>query len=512
MDMSNATAAGPSRGLLDILFGGKPKEAEGADGQEFMPLMELIKAMKNKDQEDETGGRTQEETAAGKGMVDHRVVGMPVWFQNLQMTEQSLSTAENVDGGKLAALMANAAEQKPQASLEKVDTSQVNRILSEKSLPSLTPEEAKLLQAVNDRIELAAREVKLGGKKSSADLLALLQASGLKGPESEAAPENAKHMALNQELIRKGIDPNLLRGQENPEAGATPEKFLSTEAYMHMHEHFTKGQPKEESAAVKRLGAEEGISLVQAREARALNEVTEAGKKSDDLFGKADRKPGDLLKQDGAGSKLDPSVLSFESSLLQSMKSEASAREVMLPGTKPEEMRDVLLGEVNQGVSLQALKGGGEMRLVINPPELGEVKLQIGAKDGKVDVQVIAQNEEVAKVIRSGSRDLESTLRDQNLSLTKFEVSVSADSPLLATDTKSNLADQFMQQNPQNSFMQSGANENGGFSRWDGSQQDRGEPGAGPFADQQGSGRTKDSSSSSKTPVRDGSRRLDVVA
>ncbi len=48
MEMSNATAAGPSRGLLDMLFGAKGAEEAGKDGQEFGGLMDLIKALKDK--------------------------------------------------------------------------------------------------------------------------------------------------------------------------------------------------------------------------------------------------------------------------------------------------------------------------------------------------------------------------------------------------------------------------------------------------------------------------------
>jgi flagellar hook-length control protein FliK len=491
MNMSNATAAGPSRGLLDILFSGSNEEADEADGKSFAPLMDIIKAMKEKGKEGDSS-RTEEETALGKGMVDYRAVGMPGWHPSLMMEQPPPAEGDLERAGQLAALMAAAAVQKPAAGLETVDPSQVERILGEKSLPGLSAKEAKLLEAVNERIAKAQGEILLPEQPAVAE-----------------KAESAQRSALMQELLRKGIDPQLLKGQEGSGENAAPEKFLSTEAYMQMHERFTKGQTKEEG--VKRMGGEgeETVSTAGQRSALASSEVTEIGKKNDDLFGKAGREPGDLLKGEAGGRKLDPSVLSFESSLQQSLKAES--KDILLPGTKPEEMRPTLLNEVNQGVSLQALKGGGEMRLVINPPELGEIKLQIGTKNGKVDVQVTAQNEAVASVIRSGSKELERSLRDESLSLAKFDVTVTPDAPVAATDTRNSLSDQFLQQNQQNGFLQAGADDKG-FNRWDGNQNQRQGSNAGSMAEDQGRNTASKPDSSRTIPARDSSRRLDVVA
>lgn len=501
MDMSNATAAGPSQGLLDIIFGGKPEEANEADGPEFKPLMEMIKALKEKAQE-EISSRTDEETAPGKGMVDYRAVGMPGWLPNTLMEQPPQAEVDSEAAG-LAALMAAVAGEKPQAALEKVDPSQVNRILTEKSLPTLNADEVKILQAVNDRIALAAQEA--------------TAAPASEGTEPKAAQksETPQRAALLQELVRKGIDPNLLKGQEGLEASAAPEKFLSTEAYLQMHERFAK-TAKEEGAGAKRLevSGDENATVSQLKDARAMSEVTETGKKGDDLFGKAGREAGDLLKGEAPGRKLDSSILSFDANLQRSLKAEVETKDILLPGTKPEQIREKLVGEVALGVNLQALKGGGEMRLVINPPELGEIKLQIGTVNGRVEVQVTTQNEEVAGMIRGGSKQLESSLRDQNLSLAKFDVTVTPDAPVAATDTRSNLSDQFLQQNPNNNGFnqQAGAGDGGGFNRWDGNQNQRQGSESGFTAEEQGRSAANGPASSSKSSARDGSRRLDVVA
>ena len=81
MDMSNTTAAGPSRGILDLIFGSSnDPEAAQAGGQEFGNLMNLIKALNGKKDVEAQGGdisRTREETMLGKNVADSGVAGMP---------------------------------------------------------------------------------------------------------------------------------------------------------------------------------------------------------------------------------------------------------------------------------------------------------------------------------------------------------------------------------------------------------------------------------------------------
>lgn len=154
------------------------------------------------------------------------------------------------------------------------------------------------------------------------------------------------------------------------------------------------------------------------------------------------------------------------------------------------------------------------MRLVIHPEALGEVKLKISTRsDGKVEVQVSAQNDDVAKIIRGGSKELESSLRDQNLTLAKFDVSVTADAPVASTDTRASLSDQFMpnQQNAQQSFSQAGSEQGQRFAQWEGNQQP-GRQFSSPEMSSGGNNKSGSALPAQKNPSRDGSRRLDVVA
>lgn len=503
MDMSNATASGPSYGLLDVIFGGKTEEGAETDGQGFMPMMELIKALNGKNQDEETGNRTDKEIAPGKDVVDYSAVGMPGMLPNLLMVQQAAAQGEGAQtgaqaaeklqampGGKLLAAMEKAA---PGA----VDPALVNRMLQEKSLPPLSPEEAKLLTQVNGKLALAM------GAEASAEA-----ATDLK-----AAPADSREAALAKELAKKGIDGSQVKGEGAPTAGAAPNKMLSTEAYLQMHERFTGAkQAKNEAETAKRLGGEEAVSAGPAKDAALPKQVNAADQKGSDLFGKSEQKLAELVKGEKGAPKL--STVPFEAGLLHATKADLDTRDVVLDSTKPAAIREALLGEVNQGVGFHAVKGGGEMRLVIHPEALGEVKLKISTRsDGKVEVQVSAQNDDVAKIIRSGSKDLESSLRDQNLTLAKFDVNVTADAPVASTDTRASLSEQFVpnQQNSQQGFSQAGSEQGQRFAQWDGNQQP-GRPFSSPEMSSGGNNKSGSVLPAQKNPSRDGSRRLDVVA
>jgi flagellar hook-length control protein FliK len=214
--------------------------------------------------------------------------------------------------------------------------------------------------------------------------------------------------------------------------------------------------------------------------------------------------------------KLGSESAAFAETLGQSVKgSSVAKKDVFLNSAKPEDVRQTLMGEVVQNVNVNALKGGGEMRLVIHPEELGEVKIKVGSKEGRIDVQISAKNEEVASIIRNGSKELENSLGSQNLSLARFEVTVS-DSAVVSLDPKSSLGDHFLsQQNSHQGNMQSNSSmaDDRGFTRWDNQGSQR-QSSAEFLADD------RLRSSSHATPVRakqhyssrNGSQRLDVVA
>lgn len=70
-------------------------------------------------------------------------------------------------------------------------------------------------------------------------------------------------------------------------------------------------------------------------------------------------------------------------------------------------------------------KGGGEMKIQLNPEGLGKIHLNIKVEDGKVGVQMIADTQEAKKLLESSMHDLKLGLAEHKLSLDHTKVDVS---------------------------------------------------------------------------------------
>jgi len=546
MDISNATAAGPSRGLLDVIFGSNqgPEEAE-ADGQGFGNLMNLIKVLNMKKEAEEKGGdpsRTQRETVPGKSIAGGGAVGMPgmntatpnleegqlALMQDLQDQEQREKLQRLSMLGIPPAMMAAQAQVPALPALEGVQAEQVNVALRQKGLPPLSPQEMKLLQDVNGKIAQANGQPQSGAEIPPELLAAGAGADPVKTSAlpKAASPGQPIDPALQKAMAAKGVDPRKLKAAEASAPQGTPEKMLPTETYLQLHESANaaganaqaKPQGKELAGKGPQLAGADQSAAAKPEAALTAGAVAGAAEKGPAL-GSRKGDDGAQLPEGSKQAKLDALATGGFGGTLAQQKSEAMKHDVYLPGAdKPEQRANVLVAELGSGVAFHAHKGGGEMRLVIHPDDLGEVKLKVETKNGKVEVHVMAENEDVAKMIRGGSKELEASLKEQNLSLAKFEVSVSDSSSVVSTDTKSGLNEQFLSQNQQQhnggGFSQGSLNDDSRSARWGTEQGSRQGGGHNAMAEDSGRSVAKAAPFVPKTTARAmmGSGRLDVVA
>jgi hypothetical protein len=412
------------------------------------------------------------------------------------------------------------------APLKALQPEQVNLALEAKGLSPLNLKEMKLLKEVNGKIAVAngMPEPKV---EIPPELLAGPAADSKILPKA-ALPNGAQPVeAAKQNVVpAKGGDPRKEKMAESSVQGA-PEKIVTTETYLQMHDSanavnangLVKPQAKEQLA---KQPQPDTSFPIRADGALTASSVAASGAQKEPNLGSRKGDEGKALDKDPNQAKLDATAAAGGFGGALATKSEVVKHDVYLPGPdKPEQRTNMLLAEVGSGVALHAHKGGGEMRLVIHPDDLGEVKLKVGTKNGKVEVQIVAENEEVAKMIRNGSKDLETSLRDQNLSLAKFEVSVSDPSSVASTDSRSGFSEQFLSQNQQqpqhgSSFLQSGMGDEGRGARW-GAEQGGHQGGGGYFPSAEDSGRLSARNSLASAPkslarAPSGSRRLDVVA
>ncbi|MCB0415028.1 MAG: flagellar hook-length control protein FliK, partial [Bdellovibrionales bacterium] len=88
-----------------------------------------------------------------------------------------------------------------------------------------------------------------------------------------------------------------------------------------------------------------------------------------------------------------------------------------------------------QQSQLLATKGGGEAKIKLNPDGLGEITMKVKVADGRVHVDLLAENNHTKKLIEKGLGDLKA-----NLAAHKLDVD------MIKVDLSNNVADQFKDQ------------------------------------------------------------------
>jgi flagellar hook-length control protein FliK len=89
------------------------------------------------------------------------------------------------------------------------------------------------------------------------------------------------------------------------------------------------------------------------------------------------------------------------------------------PAQKAENMQNLM----NQAQVL-VQKGGGEMKIEMTPEGMGSVQMKLKVLDGKVQLQMAADNKEVKKLIENSIQDLKTSLASHNLAVDQVRVDV----------------------------------------------------------------------------------------
>ena len=72
-------------------------------------------------------------------------------------------------------------------------------------------------------------------------------------------------------------------------------------------------------------------------------------------------------------------------------------------------------------------KGGGEMKVRLNPEGLGQVNLKVDVQDGNVNIQMVADHSEAKKALEKGIKDLKENLALQRMNVENIKVDVSSE-------------------------------------------------------------------------------------
>ncbi len=476
MEMTNMTAGGPSYGLLDLLFGKKPKEEPG-DGKGFGPLLNLMKALKEK-AEEATGekGWTKTETEAGKKGDEYPGMMLPAAYVASSQNVDLMKVAPAQDGmvqltpaqlkqlmqGKINAMQGQAPmqaaeqtdEQSKLASLLKAGAAEepmeVFRAKDGQMVPmKLSPEEMQeISKALDGRIKDLARQILAkdsqqpveGGKER-----ALAAAMGLEAIQSDAAKKqlNLKGAEVVAETQPKAKKPD-------SEKLFTTEDFLQVKDSKNQDPKLNAAQAKHHVQAQQpEMKAEVRDHLLQQNAPKPAAAPEQSGQVASMKPQLAEQVAKSHPRKSKSADDLEKGIHSLSGDLAPKAAAGLAVRDVFMHNVKPDQVRGRLIGEVAESVSLQAKNGGGEMKLVIHPDNLGELKLKVETKDGKVQVAVTADNNDVAQSLRASQNDLRDALHGQHLTLSKFEVNVADNSSMASNQDNSggNYQGSFFQDN-----------------------------------------------------------------
>lgn len=86
-----------------------------------------------------------------------------------------------------------------------------------------------------------------------------------------------------------------------------------------------------------------------------------------------------------------------------------------VPGLRPEILIDQIAGQFSQN-------GPGRIKITLNPPHLGTVDMDVLVRNNKVEVVMIASNQEVQQALKAHSDQLKYALQGQGLKVDGFDV------------------------------------------------------------------------------------------
>jgi len=92
---------------------------------------------------------------------------------------------------------------------------------------------------------------------------------------------------------------------------------------------------------------------------------------------------------------------------------------------QPNQLSNENVEKLISGSQTLIKKGGGEMKIQLNPEGLGKIHLNIKVQDGQVGVQMMADTHEAKKLLETSMSDLKIGLADHKLQLNQMKVDVS---------------------------------------------------------------------------------------
>ena len=135
---------------------------------------------------------------------------------------------------------------------------------------------------------------------------------------------------------------------------------------------------------------------------------------------KVDKKDASQTGQNGAENQMN-----WTQSVVDGIKAaatEATAEPETVYSTDMEHIYE----QVNESLKLNMTEDMTEMEMNLNPASLGNVRIQVAARDGVVTANFTTQNEQVKAVLEAQIVELKETMNEQGIKVEAIEVNVAA--------------------------------------------------------------------------------------
>lgn len=409
MDMSNTTSAGPSRGLLDILFGdGKnDKSAE----EQFDPVLALAAALE-KSQAELKMKQSEIEAIKADSEVQSQLQAIQQQNANNQIQPQI-----PIPGGQDQVPIERHAQQAEIQKQLMSGSEQVSRDSHMKAASILSQ-----IQANPDAINQM-------NPADRAEVMKMIEQrmSQLK----EQMPQLQK---LEKAIARDGLDKVLAAGSvseivQKLERGEI-RTSMSTDEFLQLGmegknaanlKNASQNTTRSNSFTEDGLLASAAKGIEQSADGLANEdsgaELGQRGQKN--FFGEAKiQNPGADLSSSFSSEAISP--LANSSSQFGSIAEPI----IDLGVISTNSVRRAFVPEAVRAVEFLATDGGGEMKINLNPKEIGPVELQVKTDANKVQIQMMVENKDLADAIRVNKDQLIDSLKDHKIQVTNLDVSV----------------------------------------------------------------------------------------
>ena len=246
--------------------------------------------------------------------------------------------------------------------------------------------------------------------------------------EPEAVTEGLENLGLDANALLDSANiPQVvveLTGAEDTLAIATDEelftdvKEISAQADAFMDQLSEKlNMPKEEIKAV--IAEEPSVKLSPIDS--LTNEIASEAVKADEPQIKIDRKDtGNAGEDSQAGNQMN-----WAQTVTEGIKA-AAAQQASESETIYTPDMDRIYEQVTESLKLNMGEDVTEMEMSLHPASLGNVRIQVAARDGVVTANFLTQNEQVKAVLESQLVELKQSMNEQGIKVEAIEVSVAA--------------------------------------------------------------------------------------